>query len=205
MFFAESSLPWRPLSKTDHAAHIGHQTTPTSNSILTDSYSSSHSFSCVQTAERYDSMACASVELLLPPGAYQHPASMSLSTNISPGAIVIIQQAATRIAPNVAKSAALKSRLTASSAIPILVPTIAQGTPLLPQHQHPAVPPPSLSQGGRLRFWGYHCGGAPLTLQYLLELPLPPPEPPPAHSLWPFLGWAVALCCLMSDILSLLP
>ena len=153
MFFVEPCLSGRPLLMTDRAANIGHRTMPTSNSIWTDSYSSIRSFSCVQVAERYDSMACASMELLLPPSAYQHFASTALSTIISPGAIVIFQQAtasvelilppwayrhfastalstivgpgaidifqqaATRIAPNVAESAALLSRWTASSAI----------------------------------------------------------------------------------------
>ena len=257
MFFAEPCLSGQPLSMMDRAANIGHRTMPTRDSIWTDSYSSSRSFSCVQVTERYDSMAHASVELLLPPWAFWNPASIALSTIISPGAIVIFQQAtasvelllppwayrhpastvlstivghgvidifqqsATRISPNVAESAALMSRWIASSALPIFlihngptrrfasVPTIARGAPLLPQHQHPAVPPPpepppGLSRGGRLRFWICHRGGV-LTVAYLLESPLPPPEPPPAHSLWLFLGWVFALCCLMTDAPSLLP
>ena len=110
MIFAEPCLSGRPLLMTDRAAHVGHQTMPTSDSIWSDSYSSSRSFSCVQVAERYDSMAHASVELLLPPWAYRHPASTALSTIVGPGAIDIFQQAATRISPNVAESAALMSR-----------------------------------------------------------------------------------------------
>ena len=114
MFFAEPCLSGRPLLMMDRAAHVGHQTMPTSDSIWTDSYSSGRSFSCVQVAERYDSMACASVELLLPPWAYRHPASIALSTIVGPGAIDIFQQAATWIAPNVAESTELESRSVAT-------------------------------------------------------------------------------------------
>ena len=211
---SELSRPRQLLLMMDRAAIIGHPTAPSNTCLTTDSNLNSI-LPCSQTTEQYSSMAYASVELLLPPWSFRHPASMALSTIVSQRAIVILQHQPTMIAPNVSDSAQLRSQSTSSGALHIVmggkhclirfasVSTIEHGVLLLPQHQHPASPPPpdpppGLSQHGQ--FWGCHCGGA-LAVAYLLESLLPPPEPPPAHM---FLGWVFALCCLMSDVPSLL-
>jgi len=191
---SKPSLPRRRPSLTmNHAAMIvEHPTVPTNSSITMTNSCSGHALPCGQTVQRYASMAYASVELLLPPWAFRHPASMALSTIVSHRGIAILRHQPTTIASEVSESAGLRSRSTSSSALPFVmsklglirfasVPTIAQGALLLPQHQHAAAlpppdPPPGLSQSGRFR--GCHCGGA-LPVAYLLESPLPPPEPPP--------------------------
>jgi len=205
---SKTSLPMMDLS----AMIVGHPTVPINCSITITDSCSSHALPCSQTANGFSSMPYASVEILLPPWAYHHPASLTLSTIVSPRVIAISHHQPTTIALNVSESDRLRrSRSTSSSTLPIVmsqqvlirfaaVPTISQGALLLPQHQHAAAlpppdPPPGLSRSGRFR--GCHCGGA-LPVAYLLESPLPPPEPPPGALVVAVLGLGV--CIVLFDV-----
>jgi len=200
-------LPMQTLSILAHPSILAKQPT-----VLLASSSITMTDSCSSTANGFSSMPYASVEILLPPWAYHHPASLTLSTIVSPRVIAISHHQPTTIALNVSESDRLRrSRSTSSSTLPIVmsqqvlirfaaVPTISQGALLLPQHQHAAAlpppdPPPGLSRSGRFR--GCHCGGA-LPVAYLLESPLPPPEPPPGALVVAVLGLGV--CIVLFDV-----